>query len=1205
MINNSTENESKFKKKENKNVSKFQIISKYINDDEQGEIIRSQIKNATFAPVFYQSLPKIAGVFSILIGILVMIGWIINSNVLKSVFQEMVTMKPNTALCFILSGAALRLLEDKKYAGILRKIGLIFSIAVFAIGFLIVCEYSFGFDFGIDYVLFKEKVSAEPIQWGGRMSVISAASFGMIGISLFLLNFRNKNIRFLSQIIVLFIAVYSLIIFAGFIYEVKSLYAFPIKSAIALHTTITFFVLSVGTLFVHKEQGIPQIVLKNSFGGMLIRRLVPAALVFPLLLSWIKMKGVEAELYSSDFGLAIIASANVIVFISLVVWTARSLDQIDEQRKNAQKTVRESLKELADIKFALDESAIVAITDLENKLTYVNDFFCEISKYSREELIGTVRTFIDTKYHVEGFREDILKTIRSGEIWRGEIRNLAKDNSIYWADTTIVPLSDDAGNPHHFVTIRFDITARKLAEEKSIEEKIFSNFTIESLPAIFYLYDLNGKFIRWNKNFEQVSGYSGEEVLKMHPLDFFAEDEKQLLEERIGEVFEKDEATVEADFLTKQGNRIPYFFTGKKIFYKNQICLVGMGIDMTEFREAKEALRNSEERYRDLFENNPFPMMVYDFETLDILAVNDATIFSYGYSREEFSEMTMLNIRPSEEIPRFLENLKNPHGTINNFGIWNHQKKNGEIINVDITSHELIYDGKNARLVLANDVTEKKRAEDALRESEMRYRDLFENNPFPMWVYELETLNFLAVNDAAKFQYGYTETEFLSMTIKDIRPPEDIPLLLDNVAQVAKTIENSGVWKHLTKDGTLIFVEITSHELWFDGKLSRLVLVNDVTEKKKAEEKLIESQRQFRELSESLPQLVWTCRGDGYCDYLSPQWVNYTGKPEAEQLGSVWLEQIHPKDREMAFKSWSAAVESKENLDVEFRIRRWDGVYHWFKTLAVPHKDFDGNVVRWFGTNTDIEEEKQFGQKILLLNETLEQRVFERTAELETVNKELESFSYSVSHDLRAPLRAIDGFSQALLEDCAAELNNEGRHYLERVRLASQQMAHLIEDLLNLSRVTRREINRGEVNLTWLADNIARNLQEMNSERKMKFNIEENLLVNGDEGLLRIVLENLMGNACKFTAKTENAEISFGKQIFDEKNWFFVQDNGAGFDMKYADKLFGAFQRLHGKNEFEGTGIGLATVQRILNRHGGFVRAEGKIGEGAIFYFTI
>ena len=230
---------------------------------------------------------------------------------------------------------------------------------------------------------------------------------------------------------------------------------------------------------------------------------------------------------------------------------------------------------------------------------------------------------------------------------------------------------------------------------------------INSLPGIFYLFDQTGKFLRWNENFEKITGYSSDEISNLHSLDLFVREEKQYIEQRIKEVLVTGESNAEANLVSKNGDQTPFYFTGTQIEYKNEICLVGMGIDVTNFREAKEALSHSEERYRDLFENNPFPMMVYDFDTLNILAVNDATIFSYGYTREEFQNMTMKDIRPKEEIPNFLENLKNPHGIINNFGLWNHKKKNGEIIRVDITSHALIFDGKNARLVLANDVTEK------------------------------------------------------------------------------------------------------------------------------------------------------------------------------------------------------------------------------------------------------------------------------------------------------------------------------------------------------------------------------------------------------------------------------------------------------------------------------------------------------------------
>jgi two-component system sensor histidine kinase/response regulator len=226
-------------------------------------------------------------------------------------------------------------------------------------------------------------------------------------------------------------------------------------------------------------------------------------------------------------------------------------------------------------------------------------------------------------------------------------------------------------------------------------------------------------------------------------------------------------------------------------------------------------------------------------------------------------------------------------------------------------------------------------------------------------------------------------------------------------------------------------------------------------------------------------------------------------------------------------------------------------------------------------------------------------------AALETVNKELEAFSYSVSHDLRAPLRTIDGFSQALLEDYVDKLDEEGKDNLQRVRGATRRMGELIDDMLNLSRVARKEIRVETVDLSAMAQTIAAELRRSQPERQVEFIIADGMVATGDGGLLKAALENLLGNAWKFTGKRSEAKIEFGITRHDGISAYFVRDNGAGFDAAYADKLFGAFQRLHGQNEFSGTGVGLATVQRIIHRHGGRVWAEGKPNEGATFYFIL
>jgi signal transduction histidine kinase len=243
----------------------------------------------------------------------------------------------------------------------------------------------------------------------------------------------------------------------------------------------------------------------------------------------------------------------------------------------------------------------------------------------------------------------------------------------------------------------------------------------------------------------------------------------------------------------------------------------------------------------------------------------------------------------------------------------------------------------------------------------------------------------------------------------------------------------------------------------------------------------------------------------------------------------------------------------------------------------------------------------QRNQKISTLNEELKHHVLQ----LEAANRELEAFSYSVSHDLRAPLRSVAGFSQVLFEDYADKLNEDGRDSLERILTATHRMGRLIDDLLNLSRVSRSEMRREEVSLSELAGKIADMLTKTQPERQAEFKIAEGLVAQGDEHLLTVVLENLLGNAWKFTGKNPRAVIEFGVTQHEGKQAYFVKDNGVGFDMSYAGKMFSPFQRLHSVNEFPGTGIGLATVKRIINRHGGDVWIEGETDNGTTVYFTL
>jgi signal transduction histidine kinase len=266
-------------------------------------------------------------------------------------------------------------------------------------------------------------------------------------------------------------------------------------------------------------------------------------------------------------------------------------------------------------------------------------------------------------------------------------------------------------------------------------------------------------------------------------------------------------------------------------------------------------------------------------------------------------------------------------------------------------------------------------------------------------------------------------------------------------------------------------------------------------------------------------------------------------------------------------------------------------------------RDEIGELVETF--NEMLARIQDQNQQLQRGRDELERRVIERTRQLEVANKELEAFSYSVSHDLRAPLRSIDGFSQALWEDYGETLGEQGRSDLQRVRAATERMAQLIDDMLNLSRVTRGDMHRTSVDLSAIANNIAAELAAAEPDREVDFAIAEGVHAEADGRLVRVLLENLLRNAWKFTGKHTTAKIEFGVNQNDGKPVYFVRDDGAGFDMAYAGKLFGAFQRLHAMNEFNGTGVGLATVQRIVHRHGGRVWAESKVDQGATFYFTL
>lgn len=381
----------------------------------------------------------------------------------------------------------------------------------------------------------------------------------------------------------------------------------------------------------------------------------------------------------------------------------------------------------------------------------------------------------------------------------------------------------------------------------------------------------------------------------------------------------------------------------------------------------------------------------------------------------------------------------------------------------------------------------------------------------------------------------------------------------------------------------------------------------EVVERMRAEEALRESEMKYRIVADNTYGWEFWLNPEGRFIYTSPACLDITGYSADDFAADpdLFYRIIHSDDRS-SFRSHRHEVEQKFKGDVTaFRIIRPDGGCRWIGHVCQPVFDNNGNFIGIRGSNRDISERKQAEVEIRKLNEELEQRVLKRTAQLEASNRELEGFCYAISHDLRAPLNRLEGYSRAILEDCSELLDAQGRFYAERIEQGSLQLKRVIDVLLELSRLTRSELTVQDVNLSEIARLIIQELKEMHPDRVVEFDAAPDVMVKGDVGMLTIALKNLLDNAWKYTAKHSTAGIEFGIIEHKRRRVCYVRDDGVGFDMKFAKKLFKPFESIHCPGEYPGNGIGLATVQRVIQRHGGRIWAEGAIEKGATFYFSL
>jgi PAS domain S-box-containing protein len=507
-----------------------------------------------------------------------------------------------------------------------------------------------------------------------------------------------------------------------------------------------------------------------------------------------------------------------------------------------------------------------------------------------------------------------------------------------------------------------------------------------------------------------------------------------------------------------------------------------------------------------------------------------------------------------------------------------------------------------------NNELDRKKAEDALRDSENKFRQTFDLSPVGIVMVGLDK-RFLRCNGAFSQSLGYLPEELVGKTFTDVTYPEDIRIGIDEMmAMIKGEIAISHVQKrYVRKDGQIVWGEVLislirdnkGHPQYF------LTIVQDITERKLAEEALLENEDKFKYIFDHslVGKSITLPSGEINVNRAFSEMLGY--KPE-ELKKMNWADISYPADIELTNEALGLIL-SGEKDSVRF-IKRYihkNGSVVWADVGTSLRRDAEGKPLYFMTSTNDITERKNAESQIKKLNEELERRVIVRTEQLEAANKELEAFSYSVSHDLRAPLRSVHGYTKILLEEYENKLDNEGKRICGIISSSATHMGELIDDLLSFSKIGRSSLNPSLIDMEKMVRNQFEGKISPNEKEKIKLYVGKLHKAFGDVTLLGQVWFNLLTNAIKYSSKNEISEISIGSSVSGKMITYFIKDNGVGFDMQYAHKLFGVFQRLHSEAEFEGNGVGLAIVQRIILKHGGRVWAEGAVGKGATFYFSL
>jgi PAS domain S-box-containing protein len=875
-------------------------------------------------------------------------------------------------------------------------------------------------------------------------------------------------------------------------------------------------------------------------------------------------------------------------------------------------------EELFHLQLECVQGYAIFLLDTQGKILNWNAGAERLKGYRSEEIVGrNVSCLYSEQDRAAGKPELDLKKAAAEGRFSETCWQIRKNGSRFWAEMELTPLRNGKGHIWGFSKVTHDITDRKKVEEALSYSEARYRALFEGNPTMILTLDTGWTVLSANQSAALHLGYPRDELEGQSVLQLFHQEDRAAVAEQFQNCLQTPNEVHRWQFrkVRKDGEVLWVEETAQAIFATGEtLVLLVVCQDITARRRAEAERERILMQLETVLENLNEAVVVTDLSA-QVLSMNRAALLLYGYPPDEVHalrpladyldgfEITDLEGRPLpfEDWPL----VRAIHGeSFANCELRVRRKDTGKAwigsyngSQVRSSSNEI-----SLAVVAVRDITERKLAEQRLREIEEKFYKVFSLAPIGMTISTLSDGRFIEINAAGERLSGFPRDEVIGRNSAQFSIWRDAS---ERARTIAEVVEKGEV-----RDREMKMKGKAGHDFWglfsaviieIKGEKHLLSLVSDIDERKRAQDALRESEERFRLMADTAPVLIWMAGPDSLCSFFNKSWLEFTGRSIEKELGTGWMEGVHPEDLERCREAYWAAFHGRREFQREYRLRHADGGYRWIADTGVPRITPDGGFVGFIGSCFDVTERKLAEQEIRRLNTSLRQRA----AELEAVNEDLEAFNYTVAHDLRQPLNIINSCCQVVEMLYGEKLEKECKEHIELAYRTTLRMDRLIEALLNFSRIGHLEPNRESVDLGMLAREVSLSLLLSEPERTVDFRIAEGIMASVDSNLFRVVFSNLLGNAMKYTSAREKAVIEFGVTEIEGAPAYFVRDNGVGFETADACHLFTPFRRLPGAEKQRGFGIGLATVERIIQRHGGKVWAEGEPEKGACFYFTL